>query len=92
MVVTVSSWELTLPGSDSLKAKRSILRSLKDRLRRLNVSVIESGHQDDRRRAQISVSFLAAHNAQADSIQQSVDRLVSGARDAVVVGSNTERW
>ncbi len=92
MVVTVSSWELSLPGSDSLKAKRSVLRSLKDRLARLNVSVIESGLQDDRRRARVSVAFLAAHNAQADAIQESVDRVVSGARDALVVNSKTERW
>jgi len=92
MVVTVSSWELSIPGSDSLKAKRSVLRSLKDRLRRLNVSVIESGLQDVRSRARLSVAFLAAHNAQADSIQESVDRVVAGAPNAVVVGSSTERW
>ncbi|MDH3223186.1 MAG: DUF503 domain-containing protein [Gemmatimonadota bacterium] len=92
MVVTVSSWELSIPGSDSLKAKRSVLRSLKDRLGRLNVSVIESGLQDDRRRARVSVAFLAAHNAQADAILESVDRVVAGARGALVLSSNTERW
>ena len=92
MVVTVSSWELAIPGSDSLKAKRSVLRSLKDRLGRLNVSVIESGLQDDRRRARVSVAFLAAHNAQADAILESVDKVVSGARDALVVSTSSERY
>ena len=92
MVVTVSSWELAIPGSDSLKSKRSVLRSLKDRLGRLNVSVIESGLQDDRRRARVSVAFLAAHNAQADAILESVDKVVSGARDAVVVHTSSERY
>ncbi len=92
MVVTVSTWDLAIPGSGSLKQKRSVLRSLKDRLARMNVSVVESGLQDTRNRARISVAFLAAHSAQADSIQEAVDRLVAGARDAVVVANSTERY
>lgn len=91
MVVTLSTWELSLPGSSSLKDKRSVLRSLKDRLGRMNVSVAESGLQDMRQRARISVVFLAAHSAQADSILASVDRLVANARGAVVIGNSSER-
>lgn len=92
MVVTVSTWDLAIPGSRSLKSKRSVLRSLKDRLARMNVSVVESGLRDSRDRARISVAFLAAHSAQADSILEAVDRRVAGARDAVVVASSTERY
>lgn len=92
MVVTVSTWELLIPGSGSLKRKRAVLRSLKDRLARMNVSVAESGLQEARDRARITVAFLAAHSAQADSILASVDRKVAGARDAVVVGSTMERY
>jgi len=91
LVVTVSTWDLAIPGSDSLKQKRSVIRSLKDRLARMNVSVVESGLQDVRNRARISVAFLAAHAPQADAIQESVDRVVAGARDAVVVANSTER-
>lgn len=92
VVVTVATWELSVPGSASLKHKRSVLRSLKDRLSRMNVSVVESGLQDARGRARISVAFLAAHAAQADSILESVDRRVAGARGAVVVANSTERY
>ena len=91
LVVTVSTWDLAIPGSGSLKRKRAVIRSLKDRLARMNVSVVESGLQDVRNRARISVAFLAAHAAQADAIQESADRVVAGARDAVVVGNSTER-
>lgn len=91
VVVTVSTWDLAIPASDSLKWKRSVVRSLKDRLARMNISVVESGLQDVRNRARISVAFLAAHAAQADAIQESVDRCVAGARDAVVVGNSSER-
>ena len=38
--------ELELPFSSSLKDKRQTLRSLKDRLRRKNVSAVEVDHQD----------------------------------------------
>ena len=81
-----------MPGSRSLKEKRAVLRSLKDRLGRMNVSVAESGLHDVRNRGRITVAYLAAHSAQADSIFASVDRLVAGARGAVVVGSSTERY
>lgn len=91
MVVTLSTWELSIPGAASLKEKRSVLRSLKDRLGRMNVSVAESGLQDVRNRARISVVFLAAHSAQADSILSSADRCVAEARGAVVVANTSER-
>ncbi len=92
MVVTVSTWDLSIPGARSLKDKRSVLRSLKDRLGRMNVSVAESGLQDVRQRARITVAFVAAHAAQADSMLMAVDRLIAGARGAVVVDSSTERF
>ena len=92
LVVTVSTWDLAIPASVSLKRKRSVIRSLKDRLARMNISVVESGLQGARNRARVSVAFLAAHAAQADAIQESVDRVVSGTRDAVVVGNASERF
>ena len=66
MVVTLATWELLLPGSGSLKDKRSVLRSLKDRLARMNVSVAETGMQDLRGRARISVVFLSAEDLEAE--------------------------
>lgn len=88
----MSTWDLLLPGAASLKEKRSVVRSLKDRLGRMNVSVVESGLQDQRNRAVLSVAFLAAHNSQADSILASVDRLVADARGVRVAGSSVERF
>lgn len=92
MIVTVSTWEMLVPGATSLKEKRSALRSIKDRLAKMNVSVVESGLQDVPSRAQLAVAFLAAHRAQADSILASVDRLVGEARGVRVVATSTERF
>ena len=88
----MSTWDLLLPGVASLKEKRSVVRSIKDRLGKMNVSVVESGLQDQRDRARLAVAFLAAHSAQADSILASVDRLVADARGVRVVGSSVERF
>ncbi len=91
MVVNVSTWELSIPGSRSLKEKRAVLRSLRDRLGRMNVSVMESGARDLWNRSRISVAFLAPHAARADAILESVDRVVAATRDAVIVDAFTER-
>lgn len=56
--------ELELPFASSLKDKRQILRSLKDRLRSKNVSVVEADHQDYWQRASVALA-LAAHSKQA---------------------------
>jgi uncharacterized protein len=49
--------ELELPFSSSLKDKRQTLRSLKDRLRRKNVSVVEVDHQDLWQRATVELAL-----------------------------------
>ncbi len=47
MIVGVLELELAIPSADSLKAKRMVLRSLKDRVRRqFNVSVAELEDND----------------------------------------------
>ncbi len=49
--------ELELPFSSSLKDKRQTLRSLKDRLRRKNVSVVEADHQDLWQRSTVELAL-----------------------------------
>jgi len=47
MIVGVRSWELHLPASQSLKDKRRIVKSLKDRMhQKFGVSAAEVDHQD----------------------------------------------
>jgi uncharacterized protein YlxP (DUF503 family) len=52
--------ELELPFASSLKDKRQTLRSLKDRLRRKNLSVVEADHQDFWQRATVEFALAAA--------------------------------
>ena len=77
MVIGVGSWDLSLPECRSLKEKRRVVKSLKERLQhRFRVSVAETDHQDIWTRAQLTAAVVAADRAQADSILDSLDRFV----------------
>jgi len=90
-VVAVATWELEVYDSQSLKDKRRVVRSLKDRLReKFNLSVIESGHQDAWQRAEITAALAAANRAQADSILEKADSLVESEHRARVIRADRE--
>ena len=56
VVIALLTLDIHIPHAQSLKDKRMVLRSLKDRLRtKFNVSVSEVDHQDLWQRAQVSV-------------------------------------
>ncbi len=69
MAVGLLTLEIYIPDSRSLKDKRQVLRSLKDRLRvRFNVAVAELDHQESWQRAQVGIVSLsndAAHLEQS---------------------------
>ncbi len=89
MVVTVVTWELSIPGCSSLKEKRMVVRSLKDRIRnKFNLSVAETGHQDVLTRAELSVALVATDQRFADSVIDKVDRLVDTDRRALIIHSS----
>jgi len=66
--------ELELPFSSSLKDKRQTLRSLKDRLRRKNVSVVESEHQDLWQRATMEIALAAVSRGAAEEKREELRR------------------
>jgi hypothetical protein len=72
------SWELHLDGCRSLKEKRMVLKSLKDRMRaRLNVSIAETDHQDTWQRAQLCVVTVATDHPRAESLLGQADGLIA---------------
>ena len=66
--------ELELPFSSSLKDKRQILRSLKDRLRRKNLSVVEADNQDLWQRATVEFALAAVDRRSAEEKREEVRR------------------
>jgi uncharacterized protein len=60
-VIALLTLDIHIPHAQSLKDKRMILRSLRDRLRaKFNVSVAEVDHQDLWQRAQMSVVMVGS--------------------------------
>ena len=73
MVVGSLRLELHLPASDSLKAKRSVLNHVKERLRsRFNVSVAEVDHQDLWQRAALGVAAVSGEGAVVDRLLRDI--------------------
>jgi len=90
MVVGVVVWELHIPGCASLKEKRQVVKSLKDRLHnRFNVSVAETAHQDALQRAEMAACVVSEDRRYAQSVLTSVDRMVEEESRARIVDSYT---
>ena len=83
MIVGLLSLELHVGGARSLKDKRMVLRSLKDRLRHLNVAVAELDHQDLWQRAGLGIVTVGATEAlvrrELDAAVEMVERVEPGA-------------
>ena len=90
MVVGVRSWELSLAGCQSLKDKRRIVKSLKDRLHnRFNVSAAEVDHQDSWQRAALACSVVTTERRHAEEVLASCDGLIASEPLAYVISSET---
>ncbi len=90
MVIGVVTWELHLSGCRSLKDKRRIVKSLKDRLhRQYNVSVAETDHQDTWQRSQLVCCVVANDRRHAESVLSSADHLIESEGSARVIDSTS---
>ena len=84
------TWELHLEGCQSLKDKRHVVKSLKDRLHhRFNVSAAETDHHDMWQRAELTVCVVSVDRTHAQSVLQEADRMVAGAAGARIVDTAT---
>lgn len=69
MVVGLCTVELYIPDGHSLKAKRQVLLSLKDRLRdKFNVSIAEVGDQDLWQKAVLGIVCVANEGAYVNQV------------------------
>lgn len=85
MVVGTLQLDLTIPCADSLKAKRMVLRSLKDRVRqRFNVSIAEVDENDQWQSALLAVVVVSNDRRFANQVLSKVVDFVKQSRDFVV--------
>ena len=90
MIVAITTWDLHLPACHSLKEKRQIVKSLKDRLhQRYNVSAAETDHHDLWQRAELTAAVVSTERQHAEQVLREADRLVESAPGARIIDTST---
>ncbi|MBX6332696.1 MAG: DUF503 domain-containing protein [Gemmatimonadaceae bacterium] len=88
MIIAAITWDLHVPASHSLKEKRSVLSRVKARLRNeFNVSVAETGSQDTWQRAELTACLVAGDRRHAESVLESLDRVVASSAGCRIIDS-----
>ena len=83
MIVGVCTVELFIPDGQSLKSKRQVVKSLKDRLReKFNVSVAEVDEQDLWQKAVLGIACVANETAY---VNQVLDQVLNQIRSVPLV-------
>jgi uncharacterized protein YlxP (DUF503 family) len=90
MTIALLSLELFLPGSQSLKDKRMVLRRVKDRLGAFNVAIAEVAYQDLWQRAGLSIVTVAGSDEMADKTLSSVLNEIERLEPGLVTQSQVE--
>jgi uncharacterized protein YlxP (DUF503 family) len=89
--VGVLTLELRLENSFSLKDKRQVVRSLKDRLRRkFNVAVAEIDYQELWQRAALAAVTVSSDHNYAEKLLQSVEQEAASLLGSELAGSSVE--
>jgi len=82
------TFDLHVPESRSLKAKRAAIRPIVDGLRhRFRISVAEVDHQEQWQRATIGVALVAESDGRVQELLDAVERFVAGAPDVELLGT-----
>ena len=91
MVVGVCRITFSLPGNDSLKGKRSVVRRIIDRTRaRFNAAVAEVDELDTHRRAVIGVAVVSNDSSHANSMLDHITSFTSSLTEAVITDRSLE--
>lgn len=91
MVVGVCTIELFIPDSQSLKDKRQVLHSLKDRLRgKFNLSVAEVDGQDLWQKAVLALACVANEGSHVNQVLEQALNLVKSMPVIEVVRTHVE--
>ena len=90
-VIGVLTLELRLENSHSLKEKRHVVQSLKERLRnRFNVAVAEIDYQDLWQRAALAAVTVSSDQVHAEKVLRSVEDAAASLLGQELVGATVE--
>ena len=86
MTVGTCRVELHIPSNTSLKGKRRVVKSIKDRVHgRFNVSIAEVDRLDDWQRATLGIACVSNNPRLVDEILSKVVNLIGRDGDALIL-------
>lgn len=82
MNIGLLTLEVVIPYAQSLKDKRQVIRSLRDRLKKFNISIAECGHQDLWQRSTLGIVAISSDHTILERTLQAVtdeaERILEG--------------
>ncbi len=82
MIVGLLRVEVFIQGSSSLKERRQVLRSLKERLKRsFNISIIEADDHDKWQKATLGIAYLGTDKRSVNSTLDKVLNFIDSVHD-----------
>ena len=91
MIIGILTIRLHIPQSNSLKAKRQVIKSLKDRLRNnFNVSVSEVDSHDKWQLADIAIATVSSDKAHCNSALSNVLNFIESIKGASLIDHSIE--
>lgn len=92
MIVAVALFELYIEHAESLKDKRMVVRSLRDRIRNeFHVAANEVAFHDVHQTARLAVALIADSNRTADSLLDKIQDFVESHAQGELTGWTTEK-
>jgi len=92
MIVAVALCELHIPFAQSLKDKRMVVKSLRDKLRhRFEISAAEVGLNDVHQRARLGLCFVSLDDATADAALERILHFVETTGEGTLAGWTVEK-
>jgi uncharacterized protein YlxP (DUF503 family) len=90
-IVGLRTFDVHIYGSQSLKEKRFVLRSVKDRIsNRFNVSIAETGHFEKWQRAELAVAVVSGQRRNVEKTLDAILDLLDGESELRVIDAHTE--
>ena len=91
MIIGILQLELRISESHSLKEKRMVLKSLKDRLRqRFNISISEIGLQDAWQGAVLGIASIGTDKSYVNGLLSTILDWVAAHRSVELISSHME--
>lgn len=85
MVIAAAIYEIHIPHAQSLKEKRMVVKSLRDRIRnKFEVSAAEVGLQDLHQRARIGVAVVSGDETVVERVLEEIVSFIEA--DATLIG------